>query len=41
MTLFDVSVIGASFAIAGGFYAYLLIERRKLHRQRKPIKRTE
>lgn len=35
MTLFDVSVIGVSFAIAGGFYAYLLIERRKLHARKR------
>lgn len=35
MTLFDVSVIGISLAIAGGLYAYILIERRKLHHARK------
>jgi hypothetical protein len=41
MTLFDASVIGVSFAIAGGFYAYILIERRKLHHARKRAEPSE
>ena len=32
MSLLDLSIIATSFAIAGGFYAYLLVERRKLRR---------